>query len=456
MRSLILFRYCSRIAEELRTKDFYKYERGYFMKYVRNWLYLNFCIIMVLGFVLHHDFFSAPFFWCRILWVLLGSFITAFLCSLVRYKLEKTKSLENFENCFCELTHYINNIKYESSGEEYLGWYRINSCLVEKLEQSYSRIGYLWGCFDIFMRKEYFKGIVEYCYYFMKAVEKDFELLEKTGGESDRKTVADKIFLKMKEGETGQEYIGNKLGQTLVAQMKIVTKICSGKYRRIESFHELYAPIDVMQNLSKGEEKIVCKWIKKFNETSYEINGISADEESLRSLKQNNYIKGYQEYNEGKYKVTGNKMLPLYMEIKKKKRYVDAKKHRDFIFSLFSIVICCISLIEFIVSFAEKGLRIPQYISDKVDIGISILAMISLFVVDVRCERIWTRASKKVFKGINKLDEFCVGLSIVLFVGTDFMMKFFSVEVLFIMLLVIVFFIVCGFYGVYKSFQDEM
>lgn len=262
MRSLILFRYCSRIAEELRTKDFYKYERGYFMKYVRNWLYLNFCIIMVLGFVLHHDFFSAPFFWCRILWVLLGSFITAFLCSFVRYKLEKTKSLENFENCFCELTHYINNIKYESSVEEYLGWYRINSCLVEKLEQSYSQIGYLWGCFDIFMRKEYFKGIVEYCYYFMKAVEKDFELLEKTGGESDRKTVADKIFLKMREGETGQEYIGNKLGQTLVTQMKIVTKICSGKYRRIESFHELYAPIDVMQNLSKGEEKIVCKWIK--------------------------------------------------------------------------------------------------------------------------------------------------------------------------------------------------
>ncbi len=38
------------------------------------------------------------------------------------------------------------------------------------------------------------------------------------------KTVADKIFLKVKEGETGQEYIGNKLGQTLVTQMKIVTK----------------------------------------------------------------------------------------------------------------------------------------------------------------------------------------------------------------------------------------
>lgn len=311
------------------------------------------------------------------------------------------------------------------------------------------------------MRKEYFKGIVEYCYYFMKTVEKDFELLEKTGSESDRKTVADKIFLKVKEGKTGQEYIGNKLNQTLVTQMKIVTKICSGKYRRIESFHELYVPIDVMQNLSKDEEKIVCKWIKKFNATSYEINGISASEESLRSLKKKNYIKEYQKYKEGKYKegkykVTGNKILPLYMEIKKKERYVDAKKHRDFIFSLFSIVICCISLIEFIVSFVEKGLCIPQYISDKVDIGISILAMISLFIVDVRCERIWTRASKKVFKGINKLDELCVGLSIVLFVGTDFMMKFFSVEVLFIMLLVIVFFIVCGFYGVYKSFQDEM
>lgn len=112
------------------------------------------------------------------------------------------------------------------------------------------------------MRKEYFKGIIEYCYYFMKAVEEDFELLEKTGSESDRKTVADKIFLKVKEGETGQEYIGNKLGQTLVTQMKIVTKICSGKYRRIESFHELYAPIDVMQNLSKEEEKIVHKWKK--------------------------------------------------------------------------------------------------------------------------------------------------------------------------------------------------
>ena len=243
--------------------------------------------------------------------------------------------------------------------------------------------------------------------------------------------------------------------------MKIVTKICSGKYRRIESFHELYAPIDVMQNLSKEEEEIVRKWIKKFNETSYEINAISADEESLRSLKQKNYIKEYQKckkekYKEGKYKVTGNKMLPLYMEIKKKERYVDAKKHRDFIFSLFSIVICCISLIEFIVSFVEKGLCIPQYISDKVDIGISILAMISLFIVDVRCERIWTRASKKVFKGINKLDEFCVGLSIVLFVATDFMIKLFNVEALIIMLLVIVFIIVCGFYSVYKSFQDEI
>lgn len=426
------------------------------MKNVRNWLYLDFCIIMVLGFVLHHDFFSAPFFWCRILWVLFEILIAVFVCGLIGYKLEKTKSLESFENCFFALSYYMNSIKYESSVEEYLWWYRINSRLVKKLEQSYSQIGYLWGCFDIFMRKEYFKGIVEYCYYFMKTVEKDFELLEKTGGESDRKTVADKIFLKVKEGETGQEYIGNKLGQTLVTQMKIVTKICSGKYRRIESFHELYAPIDVMQNLSKEEEKIVRKWIKKFNETSYEINAISADEESLRSLKQKNYIKEYQKYKEGKYKVTGNKMLPLYMEIKKKERYVDAKKHRDFIFSLFSIVICCISSIEFIVSFVEKGLCIPQYISDKVDIGISILAMISLFIVDVCCERIWTRASKKVFKGISKLDEFCVGLSIVLFVGTDFMMKLFSVEVLFIMLLVIVFFIVCGFYGVYKSFQDEM
>jgi membrane protein len=411
---------------------------------------------MVLGFVLHHDFFSAPFFWCRILWGLFEIFIAAFVCGLIGYKLEKTKSLESFENCFFALSYYMNSIKYESSVEEYLWWYRISSRLVKKLEQSYSQIGYLWGCFDIFMRKEYFKGIVEYCYYFMKTVEKDFELLEKTGSESDRKTVADKIFLKVKEGKTGQEYIGNKLNQTLVTQMKIVTKICSGKYRRIESFHELYVPIDVMQNLSKDEEKIVCKWIKKFNATSYEINGISASEESLRSLKKKNYIKEYQKYKEGKYKVTGNKILPLYMEIKKKERYVDAKKHRDFIFSLFSIVICCISLIEFIVSFVEKGLCIPQYISDKVDIGISILAMISLFIVDVRCERIWTRASKKVFKGINKLDELCVGLSIVLFVGTDFMMKFFSVEVLFIMLLVIVFFIVCGFYGVYKSFQDEM
>ena len=401
-------------------------------------------------------FFSAPFFWCRILWGLFEIFIAAFVCGLIGYKLEKTKSLESFENCFFALSYYMNSIKYESSVEEYLWWYRISSRLVKKLEQSYSQIGYLWGCFDIFMRKEYFKGIVEYCYYFMKTVEKDFELLEKTGSESDRKTVADKIFLKVKEGKTGQEYIGNKLNQTLVTQMKIVTKICSGKYRRIESFHELYVPIDVMQNLSKDEEKIVCKWIKKFNATSYEINGISASEESLRSLKKKNYIKEYQKYKEGKYKVTGNKILPLYMEIKKKERYVDAKKHRDFIFSLFSIVICCISLIEFIVSFVEKGLCIPQYISDKVDIGISILAMISLFIVDVRCERIWTRASKKVFKGINKLDELCVGLSIVLFVGTDFMMKFFSVEVLFIMLLVIVFFIVCGFYGVYKSFQDEM
>ena len=431
------------------------------MKYVRNWLYLDFCIIMVLGFVLHHDFFSAPFFWCRILWGLFEIFIAAFVCGLIGYKLEKTKSLESFENCFFALSYYMNSIKYESSVEEYLRWYRINSRLVKKLEQSYSQIGYLWGCFDIFMRKEYFKGIVEYCYYFMKAVEEDFELLEKTGGESDRKTVADKIFLKVKEGETGQEYIGNKLGQTLVTQMKIVTKICSGKYRRIESFHELYAPIDVMQNLSKEEEEIVRKWIKKFNETSYEINAISADEESLRSLKQKNYIKEYQKckkekYKEGKYKVTGNKMLPLYMEIKKKERYVDAKKHRDFIFSLFSIVICCISLIEFIVSFVEKGLCIPQYISDKVDIGISILAMISLFIVDVRCERIWTGASKKVFKGINKLDEFCVGLSIVLFVATDFMIKLFNVEALIIMLLVIVFIIVCGFYSVYKSFQDEI
>lgn len=341
------------------------------MKYVRNWLYLDFCIIMVLGFVLHHDFFSAPFFWCRILWGLFEIFIAAFVCGLIGYKLEKTKSLESFENCFFALSYYMNSIKYESSVEEYLRWYRINSRLVKKLEQSYSQIGYLWGCFDIFMRKEYFKGIVEYCYYFMKAVEEDFELLEKTGGESDRKTVADKIFLKVKEGETGQEYIGNKLGQTLVTQMKIVTKICSGKYRRIESFHELYAPIDVMQNLSKEEEEIVRKWIKKFNETSYEINAISADEESLRSLKQKNYIKEYQKckkekYKEGKYKVTGNKMLPLYMEIKKKERYVDAKKHRDFIFSLFSIVICCISLIEFIVSFVEKGLCIPQYISDNI------------------------------------------------------------------------------------------
>lgn len=406
-------------------------------------------------------FFLRHFFGAEFLWGLFEIFIAAFVCGLIGYKLEKTKSLESFENCFFALSYYMNSIKYESSVEEYLRWYRINSRLVKKLEQSYSQIGYLWGCFDIFMRKEYFKGIVEYCYYFMKAVEEDFELLEKTGGESDRKTVADKIFLKVKEGETGQEYIGNKLGQTLVTQMKIVTKICSGKYRRIESFHELYAPIDVMQNLSKEEEEIVRKWIKKFNETSYEINAISADEESLRSLKQKNYIKEYQKckkekYKEGKYKVTGNKMLPLYMEIKKKERYVDAKKHRDFIFSLFSIVICCISLIEFIVSFVEKGLCIPQYISDKVDIGISILAMISLFIVDVRCERIWTRASKKVFKGINKLDEFCVGLSIVLFVATDFMIKLFNVEALIIMLLVIVFIIVCGFYSVYKSFQDEI
>ena len=293
------------------------------MKYVRNWLYLDFCIIMVLGFVLHHDFFSAPFFWCRILWGLFEIFIAAFVCGLIGYKLEKTKSLESFENCFFALSYYMNSIKYESSVEEYLRWYRINSRLVKKLEQSYSQIGYLWGCFDIFMRKEYFKGIVEYCYYFMKAVEEDFELLEKTGGESDRKTVADKIFLKVKEGETGQEYIGNKLGQTLVTQMKIVTKICSGKYRRIESFHELYAPIDVMQNLSKEEEEIVRKWIKKFNETSYEINAISADEESLRSLKQKNYIKEYQKCKKEKYKITGNKMLPLYVEIKKKERYVE-------------------------------------------------------------------------------------------------------------------------------------
>lgn len=420
------------------------------MKYVRNWLYLNFCIIMVLGFVLHNDFFSAPFFWCRILWVLLGSFITAFLCSLVRYKLEKTKSLENFENCFYELTHYINNIKYESSVEEYLGWYRINSRLIEKLEQRYSQIGYLCGCFDFFMRKEYFKGIVEYCYYFMKAVEEDFELLEETGNESDKKNVADKIFLKIKDGETG-----NRLGQTLGTQMKIVTKICSGKYRRVESFHELYVPIDVMQNLSKEEEKIVRKWIKKFNETSYEINAISADEESLRSLKQNNYIKEYQKCKKEKYKITGNKMLPLYVEIKKKERYVDASKHRDFVFSLFSIVICFISLIEFVVAAIEAIIRDIEINIDSMEIVSLVLTSTLLFLVDVFSEKIWLWADKKDLSRINKVDGTCVALSIILFVGTDIVLKLFNKVMLLIMLLIVLWFVGCWIYGVYKRFQSE-
>lgn len=198
------------------------------------------------------------------LWALLVGFIAAFLSSLVTYRLEKMKSLESFENCFFALSYYMNSIKYESSVEEYLRWYRINSRLVKKLEQSYSQIGYLWGCFDIFMRKEYFKGIIEYCYYFMKAVEEDFELLEKTGSESDRKTVADKIFLKGEGGgKRDKSILEINWVRHWLSQMKIVTKICSGKYRRIESFHELYAPIDVMQNLSKEEEKIDSQMEKK-------------------------------------------------------------------------------------------------------------------------------------------------------------------------------------------------
>ena len=425
------------------------------MKYVRNWLYFDFCIIMVLGFVLYYDFFSASLFWCRILWALLVGFIAAFLSSLVTYRLEKMKSLESFENCFFALSYYMNSIKYESSVEEYLRWYRINSRLVKKLEQSYSQIGYLWGCFDIFMRKEYFKGIIEYCYYFMKAVEEDFELLEKTGSESDRKTVADKIFLKVKEGETGQEYIGNKLGQTLVTQMKIVTKICSGKYRRIESFHELYAPIDVMQNLSKEEEKIVRKWKKKFNETSYEINAISADEESLRSLKQKNYIKEYQKCKKEKYKITGNKMLPLYVEIKKKERYVDASKHRDFVFSLFSIVICFISLVEFVVAAIEAIIRDIEINIDSLERVSLVLTSTLLFFVDVFSEKIWLWADKKDLSRINKVDKTCVTISIILFVGTDIVLKLLNKAMLLIMLLIVLWFVGCWIYGAYKRFQSE-
>lgn len=110
------------------------------MKYVRNWLYFDFCIIMVLGFVLYYDFFSASLFWCRILWALLVGFIAAFLSSLVTYRLEKMKLLESFENCFFALSYYMNSIKYESSVEEYLRWYRINSRLVKKLEQVIRRL----------------------------------------------------------------------------------------------------------------------------------------------------------------------------------------------------------------------------------------------------------------------------------------------------------------------------
>ncbi len=58
-------------------------------------------------------------------------FIAAFVCGLIGYKLEKTKSLESFENCFFALSYYMNSIKYESSVEEYLRWYRINSRLVK-------------------------------------------------------------------------------------------------------------------------------------------------------------------------------------------------------------------------------------------------------------------------------------------------------------------------------------
>lgn len=135
---------------------------------------------------------------------------------------------------------------------------------------------------------------------------------------------------------------------------------------------------------------------KKIYETSYEINAVSADEESLRSLKQKNYIKEYQKCKKEKYKITGNKMLPLYVEIKKKERYVDASKHRDFVFSLFSIVICFISLVEFVVAAIEAIIR-------DIEINIDSLEIVSL-VCQVHYYFLWMYFLKKYgFGQIKKI-----------------------------------------------------
>ena len=148
-------------------------------------------------------------------------------------------------------------------------------------------------------------------------------------------------------------------------------------------------------------------------------------------------------------------MLPLYVEIKKKERYVDASKHRDFVFSLFSIVICFISLVEFVVAAIEAIIRDIEINIDSLEIVSLVLTSTLLFFVDVFSEKIWLWADKKDLSRINKVDKTCVTLSIILFVGTDIVLKLLNKAMLLIMLLIVLWFVGCWIYGAYKRFQSE-
>lgn len=122
---------------------------------------------------------------------------------------------------------------------------------------------------------------------------------------------------------------------------------------------------------------------------------------------------------------------------------------------MFSIVICFISLVEFVVAAIEAIIRDIEINIDSMEIVSLVLTSTLLFLVDVFSEKIWLWADKKDLSRINKVDGTCVALSIILFVGTDIVLKLFNKVMLLIMLLIVLWFVGCWIYGVYKRFQSE-